>query len=146
VVLGSSGLLLNAGWVLLGFVLLGARSRERALVDAENLALARQLYEEAWANGNVGVIRALAAPDLVDHHGHHGPESFERSAGALRRSFPELRFVLEDQRAEGETVTTRWTASGTDRGGVLWYPPTGKAATFSGVYTDRFSDGKLVER
>jgi predicted ester cyclase len=46
---------------------------------------------------------------------------------------------------EGETITTRWTASGTDRGGVLWYPPTGKAATFSGVYTDRFSDGKLVE-
>jgi predicted ester cyclase len=146
VVVGSSGLLLNAGWVLLGFVLVGARSRERALVEAENLALARRLYEEAWGNGNVGVIRALAAPDLVDHHhGQHGPESFERSAGALRRSFPDLLFVLEDQRAEGETITTRWTASGTDRGGVLWYPPTGKAATFSGVYTDRFSDGKLVE-
>lgn len=146
VVVGSSGLLLNAGWVLLGFVLVGARSRERALVEAENLALARRLYEEAWGNGNVGVIRALAAPDLVDHHhGQHGPGSFERSAGALRRSFPDLLFVLEDQRAEGETITTRWTASGTDRGGVLWYPPTGKAATFSGVYTDRFSDGKLVE-
>jgi predicted ester cyclase len=146
VVVGSSGLLLNAGWVLLGFVLVGARSRERALVEAENLALARRLYEEAWGNGNVGVIRTLAAPDLVDHHhGQHGPDSFERSAGALRRSFPDLLFVLEDQRAEGESVMTRWTASGTDLGGVLWYPPTGKAATFSGVYTDRFYDGKLVE-
>jgi predicted ester cyclase len=145
-VMGSPGLLLNVGWVLLGFVLVGGRSRERALVEAENLALARRLYEEAWGDGDVGVIRALAAPDLVDHHhGQHGPESFERSAGALRRSFPDLLFVLEGQRAEGEMVTTRWTASGTDRGGVLWYPPTGKAATFSGVYTDRFSDGKLVE-
>jgi predicted ester cyclase len=146
VVVGSSGLLLNAGWVLLGFVLVGARGRERAQVEAGNLALARRLYEEAWGNGDVGVIRALAAPDLVDHHhGQRGPESFERSAGALRRSFPDLLFVLEDQRAEGETVTTRWTASGMDRGGVLWYPPTGKTAKFSGVYTDRFSDGKLVE-
>jgi predicted ester cyclase len=147
VVLGSSGLLLNAGWVLLGFALVGARSRERALVEAESLALARRLYEEAWENGNLGVIRTLAAPDLVDHHhGQRGPESFERSAGDLRHSFPDLLFVIEDQRAaEGETVSTRWTASGTDRGGVLWYPPTGKAATFSGVYTDRFSDGKLVE-
>jgi predicted ester cyclase len=146
VVVGSSGLLLNAGWVLLGFVLVGARRRERALVEAENLALARRLYEEAWGNGNVGVIRDLAAPALVDHlHGQRGLESFERSAGDLRRSFPNLLFVLEDQRAEGETVTTRWAASGTDRGGVLWYPPTGKAATFSGVYTDRFSDGRLVE-
>jgi predicted ester cyclase len=112
----------------------------------ENLALARRLYEEAWGNGDVGVIRALAAPDLVDHHhGQRGPESFERNAGALRRSFPDLRFGVEEQTAEGETVTTRWTASGTDHGGVLWYPPTGKAATFSGVYTDRFSEGKLVE-
>jgi predicted ester cyclase len=145
-VMGSPGLLLNVGWVLLGFVLVGGRSRDRALVEAENLALARRLYEEAWGDGDVGVIRALAAPDLVDHHhGQHGPESFERSAGALRRSFPDLLFVLEGQRAEGEMVTTRWTASGTDLGGVLWYPPTGKAATFSGVYTDRFSDSKLVE-
>jgi predicted ester cyclase len=145
-VMGSPGLLLNVGWVLLGFVLVGGRSRDRALVEAENLALARRLYEEAWGDGDVGVIRALAAPDLVDHHhAQHGPESFERSAGALRRSFPDLLFVLEGQRAEGEMVTTRWTASGTDLGGVLWYPPTGKKATFSGVYTDRFSDGRLVE-
>lgn len=145
-VLGSPALLLNAGWMLLGFVLVGAPRRERALVEAENLRAARRLYGEAWGDANVGVIRTLAAPGLVDHHhGQRGPESFERSAGALRRSFPDLLFVLEDQRAEGETVTTRWTASGTDRGGVLWYPPTGKHATFSGVYTDRFSEGKLME-
>ena len=87
-VLGSPGLLLNAGWVLLGFMLVGARSRERALVEEENLALARRLYEEAWGNGDVGVIRALAAPDLVDDHdGQHGRESCERSACALRLSF-----------------------------------------------------------
>ena len=42
-------------------------------------------------------------------------------------------------------MTTRWTASGTDAGGVLWYPPTGEAATFSGTFTDRFEDGRLVE-
>lgn len=146
VVLGAAAMLLNAGWMVLGFGLVGAEDRERALVEAKNLALARGLYEGAWTEGNVGVIRTLAAPDFVDHHhGQRGPESFERNAGALSRSFPDLRFEIEAQSADGETVTTRWTASGTDLGGVLWYPPTGKAATFSGVYTDRFSEGKLVE-
>ncbi len=147
VVLGPQWLSVNLGWVVLGRRMIGARARERALVEAENLALARRLYGEAWGKGNVGVIRELAAPDLVDHHHHgqRGPGSFEHSVAALRRSFPDLRFVLEDQKAQGDRVVTRWTMSGTDRGGVLWYPPTGKAATISGAYTDRFSEGRLVE-
>ncbi len=144
--LGSPWVLSNFGWVLLGGLLIGARDRELTLLEAENLALARRLYEEAWGRGNVGVIDELAGPDLVDHHhGQHGPDSFKRSVGALRSSFQDLRFVLEDQRAEGDTVVTRWTMGGTDRGGVLWYPPTGRAATFGGAYTDRFSEGRLVE-
>ena len=43
VVLGSLWLLVNLGWVLLGHLLVRARGRERALVEAENLALARRL-------------------------------------------------------------------------------------------------------
>ena len=115
-------------------------------MEAENLALARRLYGEAWGKGTVGVVRELAAPDVVDHHhAQHGPEGFERSVAALRRSFPDLRFEIKEQAAEGDRVVTRWTASGTDKGGVLWYPPTGRAATFTGVFTDRFSNGRLVE-
>ena len=146
VVLGSQGVVVNLGWILLGLLLVGARGRERALVEGENLALARRLYEEGWGGGDVGVIRDLAAPDVVDHHhAQHGPESLERSVAALRRSFPDLRFEVEEQAARGDAVVTRWKASGTDRGGVLWYPPTGRAATFTGVFTDRFSEGRLVE-
>jgi predicted ester cyclase len=42
-------------------------------------------------------------------------------------------------------VKTRCAFPGTDRGGVLWYPPTDKHAIFTGTFTDRFSDGRLVE-
>ena len=45
----------------------------------------------------------------------------------------------------GDTVTTRCTLRGVDRGGVLWYPPTGKRVVFAAIYTDRFSGGMLVE-
>jgi predicted ester cyclase len=51
--------------------------------------------------------------------GGRGPEEFKQTISDLRRT-------VEEQTAEDDTVTTRCIFSGTDRGGVLWYPPTGK--------------------
>ncbi|QIN79887.1 hypothetical protein GBA65_16650 [Rubrobacter marinus] len=144
VLLDAQPMLLNLGWVLLGYVLLRAKGAEP--VVQRNQRLARRLYEEAWGRGQLGVLDEIAAPGVVDHyHGQRGRENLKRSVAGLRASFPDLRFSLEEQEAEEDRVTTRWTASGTDEGGVLWYPPTGRAATFSGVFTDRFEDGRLVE-
>ena len=142
--LDAQPVLLNLGWVLLGCLLVRASGVET--VPQKNERLARRLYEGAWGRGELEVIDEVAAPDVVDHYYHgRGRESFKRSIANLRASFPDLRFVLEGQEAEGDTVTTRWTMSGTDRGGVLWYPPTGKTAAYSGTFTDRFEGGRLVE-
>ena len=153
VLLASPRLLAGAGWILFGLVLFGAKGREAALLakeremlETENLALARRLYEGAWGKGDLSVVDELVAPDFFDHRRRRrGPEEFKRAIADLRRAFPDLRLSAEEQTAEGDTVTTRCALAGTDRGGVLWYPPTGKHATFSGTYTDRFSDGRLVE-
>lgn len=144
ILLDAQPILLNLGWALLGYGLLRASGAES--VTQTNERLARRVYEEAWGRGEVEVLNELVAPDVVDHyHRQRGRESFKRSVANLRVSFPDLRFVLESQKAEEDRVTTRWTAIGTDRGGVLWYPPTGRAATFSGTFTDRFEEGRLVE-
>jgi predicted ester cyclase len=143
-VLDAEPVLLNLGWLLLGYGLLRARGAET--ISQRNTRLARRLYEEAWGKGELRVLDELVAPDVADHYyRQRGLENFKRSVASLRVSFPDLRFSLEGQEAEEDTVTTRWTASGTDRGGVLWYPPTGQAATFSGTFTDRFEGGRLVE-
>jgi predicted ester cyclase len=139
-------ILVGLGGMLLVRPLLRAPQKERLLVEAENSAFARRLYEEAWVEGNLEVVDKVAAPGLVDHYGDgRGPESLKRSITRLRRTFPDLRFTIEDQRASGDTVTTRWTASGTDLGGVLWYPPTGGRAKFRGHFVDRFEAGRIVE-
>lgn len=144
ILLDAQPILLNLGWVLLGYGLLRARGTESSRQTNERLA--RRLYEEAWGRGELEVLDELVAPDVVDHyHRQRGRENFKRNIANLRASFPDLRFVLEGQEAEEDRVTTCWTASGTDRGGVLWYPPTGRAATFSGTFTDRFEEGRLVE-
>jgi len=139
-------ILVGLGGMLLVRPLLRAPQKERLLVEAENLAFARRLYRGAWVEGNLEVIDEVAAPGLVDHYGDgRDPASLKRSITRLRRTFPDLRFTIEDQRASGDTVTTRWTASGTDLGGVLWYPPTGGRAKFRGHFVDRFETGRIVE-
>jgi hypothetical protein len=69
----------------------------------------------------------------------------ERVISDLRRSYPDLAVSIEGQEADDDLVRTRVVLSGTDMGGVLWYPPTGRRATFAAEFVDRFSDGRLVE-
>ena len=140
-------------WFSLGLAAFGIRKREavalarqRRTTEGRNLSLARRLYEEAWGAGNVAVLDELAAPDFFDRRrGWHGSDELKRAILDLHRTFPDLVFSVEEQHADGDIVTTRCRFSGTDRGGLLWYPPTNKHADFTATYADHFSSGKLVE-
>jgi predicted ester cyclase len=148
------GLIGAVSWTALGitFVALDPRLRrekaeeERRTTEAENRRRARRLYDEAWGAGDLPVVEDLVATDVADHrHGRAGREEFKRAIAELHRTFPDLHLSVEEQTAQGDTVKTRCTFSGTDRGGVLWYPPTNRRATFTGTFEDRFSGGMLVE-
>jgi predicted ester cyclase len=148
----------NVGWAILLaliiFVLLWAVRRRRAYRTAErrraaveeNRRKARRLYEAAFGAGDLRVVDEVVGEGFFHHPDRRrGPEGLKRAVASLRRAFPDLRVSVEEQGAEGDTVTTRCTLRGTDLGGVLWYPPTGKRAAFEATYTDRFSGGVLVE-
>ena len=62
-----------------------------------------------------------------------------------RNAFPDLHFVIEEQIAEGDVVASRWTGTGTQKGELGGMPPSGRSVNISGVATDRFRDGKVVE-
>ncbi|QIN84301.1 hypothetical protein GBA63_17835 [Rubrobacter tropicus] len=139
-------------WVLLGLVFL-SRARGSALGEAfrirerENLKSARRLYERGLGLDDASVIDDLVSEDFRDPRRVSccGKPGMKRVFSALWESYPDLSVSIEEQEAEGNLVRTRLTLSGTDRGGVLWYPPTGRHATFTADFVDRFSDGKLVE-
>lgn len=139
-------------WFSLGVAAFGIRRRqavsltkERRATERTNLDLAHRLYGEAWGAGNVAVLDE-AAPNLLDRrHDRRGPGGLKRAILDLRRTFPDLDFSVEEQRADGDTVTTRCRFAGTDRGGLLWYPPTNRRTDFTATYTDRFSNGELAE-
>lgn len=114
----------------------------------ENKANDRRAIEEGWNQGNTAVFDELLAANYVGHDPSgpiHGPEGFKQFYATYRTAFPDTHLVIEDQIAEGDEVTTRWTATGTHQGPLMGIPPTGKHVTVTGITIARFADGKEVE-
>jgi predicted ester cyclase len=108
----------------------------------------RRVVEEIYNQGNLAAVDELAASGLVIHAASqeiHGREGARQYVSALRAGFPDIRFTVEDQIAEGDLVVTRWTARGTHRGEFQGVAPTGREVRVVGIDIDRIVDGKTVE-
>ena len=119
-------------------------------MSADTKAIARRFLEEAFNSGNLDVVDELVAPEFVNHDAALpepgvGIEAAKASITGYREAFPDLRLTIEEQLAEGEYVTTRWSARGTHQGNLMGMTPTGKQATVTGITIDRIVDGRFVE-
>ena len=74
-----------------------------------------------------------------------GTECLQRLARRYLAAFSDQRFLVNEQIAEGDFVTTRWTGTGTNDGEMTGMPPTGKSAVVQGITINRFRDGAIVE-
>ena len=109
----------------------------------------RQFVEEAINKKNLDVIDELVAEDFVEHvpFPGQGPgrEGLRQVLATFLSAFPDIRWRLEEQIAEGEKVVSRFTMTGTHRGNFLGIPPTGKSVNIWGVVIDVVRDGKFAE-
>lgn len=114
----------------------------------ENKAVPRRFIEGAFNEGKLAVIDEVIAPNYVNHVAGteiHGQDGMKQFVTTYRTAFPDCRYTIEDQVAEGDKVVTRWTARGTQEGELLGVPPTGKYVSLHGIVIDRLEDGKLAE-
>ncbi len=117
-----------------------------------NKITSRRWYEDIFNRGQLEVAEEICSPDYVniDPYGPpggwpRGPEGTKALVTAYRTAFPDLRFTIEDQIAEGTQVVTRWTARGTHTGPLPGgIDPTGRPALVSGISIERYFDGKIV--
>ncbi len=110
-----------------------------------NKALVGRFYHEVFNQKNLAAVDSLVARDIVDHGAFPGQApgaaGVKQTCAMLLAAFPDLRFTIEDQVAEGDRVVTRWTA----RGEFMGSAPTGKPTTTAGIGIDRITGGQLAE-
>lgn len=114
----------------------------------QNKKIARQVFEEIQSQGKTDLVDQIVAKDYVGHtppKDFHGPEGAKQFEAMLRSAFPDLSVTVEDQVAEGDKVTTRWTFRGTQQGEFQGIPPTHKQVKMSGITIFRIANGKLIE-
>jgi len=112
----------------------------------ETRSLPRSLIEEVWNRGKLAIVDELVDASYVGHpSGADGPEGYKQYFVTLRAAFPDIRFSVEDEIAEGAKVAVRWTATGTHEGEYAGIPSTGKRGVISGMTTFHIADGKAVE-
>lgn len=119
-------------------------------MSAENKALSKRLLDEAFNAGNLAVMDEILADGFVNYDAALpepgiGIDAAKASVTGYRDAFPDLKITIEEQIAEGGSVTTRWTARGTHQGELMGIPATGKQATVTGITIDRIANGRITE-
>jgi steroid delta-isomerase-like uncharacterized protein len=115
----------------------------------DNKALVRRVYEEVINKGNLEVADETFASDYVYRSPgspeFRGPEGFKQLVTMYRSAFPDLHLDVDELIADGDTVVSRWTGRGIQRGELMGIAPTGKQVTVTGVVITRFRGGKAAE-
>ena len=115
-----------------------------------NKALVRRSFEAIWSQGNLAVADEILSSDYVGHIATlpepvRGVEAFKQLVAMYHFSFPDTRFEIQDQIAEGHKVASRWIACGTHRGEFLGIAPSGHAMSVTGMSFHRLDDGRIQE-
>ena len=118
-------------------------------MSEQNKTLVRRFYEDVMNKKNMGAIDEIWAQDCIDHSPLPGQapgmQGFKNSFSMLLKAFPDLRAEINQMVAEGDTVVTRFTWTGTHKGELMGAAPTGKKVTCHGIDMLRVAGGKVVE-
>jgi serine phosphatase RsbU (regulator of sigma subunit)/ketosteroid isomerase-like protein len=115
----------------------------------KNKALVRR-FLEAQAKGNLNVIDEVLTPHFVDHDRLPGQapdrEGYKQTIAEYHAAFSNVRFLVEDQVAQGDKVVTRFIVRAThDRRELMGVAPTGREVTYKAMAIHRIVGGKIVE-
>jgi|GraSoi2013_100cm_1033763.scaffolds.fasta_scaffold42698_3 predicted ester cyclase len=93
-----------------------------------------------------GVLESIFnREDLSVFESHPGLGDLKKNSSVVRAAFPDLRFRIEQQVAEGDLVATHAWISGTQTGSLFGLPPSGKHLEFQGVSVARVVNDQIVQ-
>ncbi len=112
----------------------------------DNKAAIREFFDQVWNAGDEAAIERFIAADAAgnDQDFGIGRDGFKQQWRNWRQAFPDLHFEVEELVAEGDTVVSRWTLTGTHSGEFLGIEPTGRKIRVAGMSLDHLKDGVLI--
>jgi predicted ester cyclase len=108
----------------------------------------RRYYEDVLVDRRLDVLDQLLAPGFVGHDsGGATIDRFDHIAAVqmLLSAFGELSVTIDDQIAESDRVTTRWSAVGTHTGEYAGIAPTGREVLMAGTDIHRVDGDRVYE-
>ena len=105
----------------------------------------RAFYDAFNAHDAGGLDRAVAEDWVSTPSREPGREPFKRTIQDVFRTFPDLRFRIEDVVAEGDRVAVRTTGTGTQAGEFVGVPATNQPVTFQTIDIHRVEGDRIVQ-
>ena len=116
-------------------------------MNEENKSRIREFLERVLTQGDIAATGDYFHSDMVEEVPlpGQGPglTGLEQTLAGLRRSFPDMRWNIEEQIAEDNRVLTRFVWQGTHRGDFLGIPATNRSVHVWGMVIDRFDGPKI---
>jgi len=120
-----------------------------------NKAICRRFVQKIFNEGELSLIWDFMSPDVVSHEladslgdsepQGHGREWMADLISLYRHAFPNLRFEIQDQIAEGDRVVTCLRMRGTQENALMAIAASGRKIDIAGILVDRMVSGKIVE-
>jgi predicted ester cyclase len=118
-------------------------------MSEDNKRVARRFIMDAFVKNDPAAWEDTLAENVVDHNPmpdqKSGRAGVRQAADMYREAFPDMATSIDLQVAEGDLLTNRGTATGTNTGDLMGMPATGKPAEVTWMDTYRIQDGKIVE-
>ena len=112
-----------------------------------NKTIIRQFIDETLNKGDIEAVERFVAQDVIEEvpFPGQGPgiEGLKDVLAGMRAAFPDMRWTVQEQIAEGDKVVSRFEWTGTHRGPFLGVEPTGRPVQMWGIVIDRLQDGKI---
>jgi steroid delta-isomerase-like uncharacterized protein len=113
-----------------------------------NKAVVRRWYQEMWNRWDLDVADEIVHP-LVTFRGSLGAEmngvgAVKDYIRSVRDAFPDFHNRIEELVGEADTVVARLTYTGTHRGALFGFAPTGRRIEYAGVAIFALRDGRIV--
>jgi steroid delta-isomerase-like uncharacterized protein len=106
-------------------------------------------FEHAFRAADQAAIDELADPGLADHNAAPGHEptlaGFKQKVAFFLTIFPDLEEDLQDIIADGDTVATRWVATGSLQQEFMGIPAADQTIRIEGMNFYRLKDGRVTD-